>query len=83
VVMQSIRTSTRPNPKVAYEYKEPRMFIYAFSVIDMQLMHGTRAAIPGTAFQDEAGWYIDAGFDVPQSAGEDWFTVAGLVAGGR
>ena len=83
VVMQSIRTSTRPNPKVAYEYKEPRMFIYAFSVIDMQLMHGTRAAIPGTAFQDEAGWYIDAGFDAPQSAGEDWFTVAGLVAGGR
>ncbi len=83
VVMQSIRTSTRPNPKVAYEYKEPRMFIYAFSVIDMQLMHGTRAAIPGTAFQDEAGWYIDAGFDAAQSAGEDWFTVAGLVAGGR
>ena len=51
-VMQSIRTSTRPNPKVNYEYPELRMFIYAFSVIDMQLMHGTRAAIPGIAFPE-------------------------------
>ncbi|HYC56416.1 MAG TPA: DUF1329 domain-containing protein [Candidatus Binatia bacterium] len=83
VVMQSIRTSKRPNPKVNYEYDEPRMFIYAFSVIDMQLMHGTRAAIPGIAFQEEPGWYIDVGFDKPQSASEDWFTIAGLIAAGR
>ena len=83
VVMQSIRTSVRPNPKVAYEYPEPRMFIYAFSVIDMQLMHGTRAAIPGIAFPEEAGWYIDIGFDKPQSANEDWFKVASLIEAGR
>lgn len=83
VVMQSIRTSKRPNPKVDYEYSEPRMFIYAFSVIDMQLMHGTRAAIPGIAFQDEAGWYIDIGFDQKQSAAEDWYSVAGLIGTGR
>jgi hypothetical protein len=83
VVMQSIRTSKRPNPKVAYEYPEPRMFIYAFSVIDMQLMHGTRAAIPGLAFQDEPGWYLDIGFDKPQSSSEDWFKVAGLIEAGR
>ena len=83
VVMQSIRTSQRPNPMVEYEYGEPRMFIYAFSVIDMQLMHGTRAAIPGMAFPDEPGWYIDIGFDTEQSADEDWFTIAGLISGGR
>jgi hypothetical protein len=83
VVMQSIRTSKRPNPKVDYEYAEPRMFIYAFSVIDMQLMHGTRAAIPGIAFQDEAGWYIDVGFNQKQSAEEDWYSVAGLIGTGR
>ena len=83
VVMQSIRTDKRPNPNVEYEYDEPRMFIYAFSVIDMQLMHGTRAAIPGIAFPDEAGWYIDIGFDQRQSVDEDWFTVAGLISGGR
>ena len=83
VVMQSIRTSKRPNPNVDYEYDEPRMFIYAFSVIDMQLMHGTRAAIPGLAFDDEAAWYIDVGFDQDQSAEEHWFTIAGLISAGR
>jgi len=83
VVMQSIRTSKRPNPKVNYEYAEPRMFIYAFSVIDMQLMHGTRAAIPGIGFPEEAGWYIDIGPDKPQSANEDWYTIAGLISAGR
>jgi hypothetical protein len=83
VVMQSIRTDKRPNPKVNYEYQQPRMFIYAFTVVDMQLMHGTRAAIPGIAFPDEAGWYIDIGFDAPQSVDENWFSIGGLVAGGR
>ncbi len=83
VVMQSIRTSTRPNPNVDFEYPEPRMFIYAFSVIDMQLMHGTRAAIPGMGFPDEPGWYIDWGFEKPESAHEDWFTIVGLIQGGR
>jgi hypothetical protein len=83
LVLQSIRTSKRPNPKVDYEYDEPRMFIYAFSVIDMQLMHGTRAAIPGMAFQDEAGWYIDIGFDAENSAEESWYSIAGLIGAGR
>jgi len=82
-VMQSIRTSKRPNPDVDYEYDEPRMFIYAFSVIDMQLLHGTRAAIPGIAFGDEPGWYVDVGFDTPPSASEEWFTIAGLIQAGR
>ena len=46
-------------------------------------MHGTRAAIPGLAFQDEPGWYIDLGMDAPQSVADDWFTVAGLIGAGR
>lgn len=83
VVMQSIRTSKRPNPNVDYEYEEERMFIYAFSVIDMQLMHGTRASIPGMAFPDEAGWYVDVGFDADPSADEHWYSVSGLVSAGR
>ena len=83
VVMQSIRTSKRPNPMVDYEYDEPRMFIYAFSVIDMQMMHGTRAAIPGMAFPDEPGWYIDIGFDHENSPSENWFTIPGLISAGR
>ncbi len=82
-VMISFRADKRPNPAVDFEYDEARMFAYAYSVIDMQLMHGTRAAIPGMGFQDEAGWYIDLGFDAETSADEDWYSVAGLVSGAR
>jgi hypothetical protein len=82
-VMMSIRASKRPNPAVDYEYDEERMFVYAFSVIDMQLEHGTRAAIPGFAFPDEAGWYIDIGWDGPESVDEAWYTIAGLLAEGK
>ena len=83
VVIQNIRTSKRPNPRIDFEYPEERMFVYAFTVIDMQLMHGTRAAIPGMQFPNEPGWFIDIGFDNERSVNETWFTIAGLIGGGR
>ena len=82
-VMISFRVDKKPNPKVEYSYPEKRMFAYAYSVIDTQLMHGTRVAIPGLAFQDEAGWYLDLGFDAPSSVNDDWYTVAALLKAGR
>lgn len=83
VVMLNIRTSTKPNPKVDFEYPEEHMFVYGFTVLDLQLGHGTRAAIPGMAFPDEAGWYLDRGFDAPESVPTDWFQVASLIRAGR
>ena len=80
-VMQSIRTSTKPNPKVAFDYPEERMFIYAFTVVDMQLEHGTRVAIPGMAFQDEPGWYVDVG--AKYGGEESWFSIAALIGAGH
>ena len=82
-VIQSIRTSKRPNPKVDYEYPEERMFVYAFTVLDMQLLHGTRAAIPGMQFPEEPGGFSDIGFNDTNSVTEDWWTIASLIAGGR
>jgi hypothetical protein len=82
-VMISFRVDKKPNPKVDFTYDEPRMFAYAYSVIDTQLMHGTRVAIPGLAFQDEPGWYLDLGMDAPTSVAEDWFSVASLIKAGR
>ncbi|MBI5506634.1 MAG: DUF1329 domain-containing protein [Deltaproteobacteria bacterium] len=82
-VMISFRVDKKPNPKVDYSYDEQRMFAYAYSVIDTQLMHGTRVAIPGIAFQNEAGWYLDLGMDAPTSVREDWFSIAGLIQAGR
>ncbi|MFP6625577.1 MAG: DUF1329 domain-containing protein [Deltaproteobacteria bacterium] len=84
VVIVSFRASNMPNPNVPeFTYPETRMFAYAFSVIDTQLMHGTRVAMPGLAFQDEPGWYIDLGFDAPTAADQDWFSITSLIAAGR
>jgi hypothetical protein len=82
-VMISFRVDKKPNPKVDFSYPEKRMFAYAYSVIDTQLMHGTRAAIPGLAFQNEPGWYLDLGFDAPSSVNDDWYTVASLLKAGH
>ncbi len=82
-IIQNIRTSTKPNPNAALEYDEPRMFVYAFTVLDIQLGHGTRAAIPGMQFPDEAAWYIDIGFDNPNAVDEDWYQVSALISAGR
>ena len=83
VVMISFRASTKPNPKVDFVYPETRMFAYAFTVVDTQIMHGTRVAMPGLAFQEEPGWYVDLGPDAPTAADEDWFSIPALITSGR
>jgi hypothetical protein len=83
VIMLNIRTSTQPNPKVDFKYPEEHMFVYGFTVLDLQLGHGTRAAIPGMAFPEEPGWYLDRGFDAPESVPEQWFQVSSLIRAGR
>ena len=46
--------------------------------------HGlVEVAIPGLAFQHEAGWYLDLGPDAPSTVGEEWFSVQGLISAGR
>ena len=82
-ILQNIRTSKRPNPKVNFEYDEVRNFVYAFTMLDLQLGHGTRAAIPGMAFPDEAGWYVDRGPDAPEAVDQQWFQVSTLIRSGR
>ncbi len=83
VVFNYIRTDHKPNPNTELSYEEKRQFIYGFSVFDTQLMHGTRSAIPGMAFPNEPGWYIDIGLDHEYAVGQDWFTVAALIQAGR
>ena len=75
------RYDVKPNPKAAFSYPFPRDFIYGFVMVDIQLQHGTRAALPGIGFPNEPGWYINQGQKMDVS--EEWFTVAALIAGGR
>ena len=83
LVLNYIRTSTKPNPNTELTYDEEHQFVYGFSVFDTQLMHGTRSAIPGMAFPDEPGWYVDIGMDHEYSVDQDWYTVAALIQKGR
>jgi len=80
-VIQNIRTSTKPNPNVSFEYKYPRSFIYGFMVVDMQLNHATRAAIPGMKFPNEPGWYVNQGDKY--GTNEAFFTLSAMVEAGR
>lgn len=82
-VILNTRYSNRPNPNADLQYDDARLFVYGFTVLDIQLKHGTRAAIPGMQFPNEASWYVDIGLDHDLSADEDWFTVASLIRAGR
>jgi hypothetical protein len=75
------RYDKKPNPRAALEYPVARDFLHGFVMVDIQLEHGTRAAIPGMGFPDEPGWFINRGSEM--GVGEDWFTVAALIAAGR
>ena len=75
------RYAKKPNPNASLEYPFARDFLYGFVMVDTQLKHGTRAALPGMGFPDEPGWYINQGDKM--GVGEDWFTVASLIAAGR
>jgi hypothetical protein len=65
----------------AIEYPDEQAFQSAIVMVDMQLEHATRAALPSKRFPGEQGWYFNQG----EKSGivDDWFTVAGMVAAGH
>jgi hypothetical protein len=72
------RYSTKPNPRAPLEYPFPRGYLPGFVMVDIQLSHATRAALPGIGFPDEPGWYVNQG-----DTDEGWFSIPALIAGGR
>jgi hypothetical protein len=70
-----------PTGANAIEYPDEMGFQPAIVMIDMQLEHATKAALPSLRFPGESGWYFNQG----EKAGitDDWFTVAALVAAGH
>jgi hypothetical protein len=75
------RFDRKPNPRADLEYPFARTFLYGFVMVDLQLQHATRAAIPGMGFPDEPGWFVNQGSKM--GVGEDWFTIAALIRAGR
>jgi hypothetical protein len=63
------------------EYADEMAFFPAIVMVDMQLEHATRAALPSHRFPGEQGWYFNQGDG--SGVTEDWFTVAALVEAGN
>jgi len=63
------------------EYPDELGFQPAIVMVDMQLEHATKAALPSHRFPGEQGWYFNQGEKT--GIAEEWFTVAALVAAGH
>jgi hypothetical protein len=65
----------------AIEYPEPRLFVPAIVMVDMQLDHATKVSLPSHRFPGEQGWYFNQG--EKSGVTDDWFTVSALVNAGH
>ncbi len=62
-----------------YPFEQP--FAPSIIMVDVQLDHATRAALPSLAFPGEEGWFYNMG--ARSGTTEDQFSVAELVRSGR
>jgi hypothetical protein len=62
-----------------YDYDVP--FAPAITMIDMQLLHATRASLPSHRFPGEEGWYYNFGDE--KGTNEAQFTIAELIKSGH
>ena len=76
----SFRKQPFPGAKLSV-YPDERAFLPSIVMVDMQLSHATKAALPSHRYPGEEGWY----FDLAHKAGttEEFFTVAHLISSGR
>jgi hypothetical protein len=72
---------TEAFPGAGERYPDDRPFQPAIVMVDMQLEHATRAALPSLQFPGEQGWYFNQGEKYGVEPG--WFTVPALVEGGH
>jgi len=74
------RKEAMPGAKLAV-YDEEMAFSNAVVMIDMQLAHATRAALPSTKTRAEEGWFINLG----EASGttEEFFTIAHMIETGH
>jgi hypothetical protein len=68
-----------PGSKMQYEEETP--FIPAIVMVDLQLQHATKAALPSHRFAGEPGWYWHQGDK--EGTTENQFTIAELIGSGH
>jgi len=62
-------------------YPDIMPFLPAIFMVDMQLDHATRAALPSSRFAREVGWYFNKGEE--SGTDEEFFSISALIAAGR
>jgi hypothetical protein len=62
------------------KYEEDTSMTAAIVMVDMQLQHATKAALPSHRFPGEPGWYWSQG--AKEGTVEDKFTIAELISSG-
>jgi hypothetical protein len=71
----------RAAPTYGTTYPDAMPFNHSISMVDIQLVHATRAALPSHKFPGEEGWYYNQGEKTGLTP--EFFTVAHLVAAGN
>ncbi len=71
----------RATPSYGIEYEDEMPFQPSITMVDMQLSHATRAALPSAKYPGEQGWYFNQGDKAGLS--EEFFTIAHLIASGN
>jgi len=62
-------------------YPDEMPFNHSISMVDVQMAHATRAALPSHRFAGEEGWYFNQGEKTGLT--EEFFTIAHLLAAGN
>jgi len=76
--------SFRPKafPAAKTNYPDGEMgFLPSIVMVDMQLVHATKASLPSERFPGEEGWYFNQG--EKSGTTEDYFTVAHMIESGH
>jgi hypothetical protein len=76
----SYRKEAFPGAKLS-RYTEEMAYQPALLMVDTQLVHATKAALPSTRTPGEECWFFNMG--AKSGTTEDFFTVAALVQGGQ
>ena len=68
-------------PGAHYTYDTPFPFNPSIVMVDVQMQHATKAALPSLAYPGEEGWYFNKGAEVGDTG--DFFTIASMIESGH
>ena len=71
----------RASPSYGDEYPDEMPYQPSITMVDMQLSHATRSAVPSAKSAGEQGWYFNQG--AKAGVNEEFFTVAALIETGH